>query len=71
MKRPRIANVQCSPVRFRPGDRVIVRVFQRLDKDATKRIRQSVQRWAGGDVEVLIVDCTLMEVSVEQSTKPL
>ncbi len=64
--RPRLADVQCSRMRFEPGDRVLVRVYERIEPDALKKLRRSVERWAGDGVEVLIVNGLEMEVEVER-----
>lgn len=68
-QRPRIADVQCNRLRFEPGDRVIVRVYQPLDRDALQKLRRGVERWAGSDVEVLIVNCCVFDVTVEHAPK--
>ncbi len=64
---PTIADVKCSRIVFRPGDRVIVRVYRRLEAEQAKRLKRSIQRWAGADVEILIYDATLMDVRVEKA----
>lgn len=65
--RPKIAEIQCYRVQFEPGDRILVRVHHRLDRDQKASLIRSVKKWAGTDVEVLIVDTTQMEISIEQS----
>jgi hypothetical protein len=62
---PKIADVQCRRIQFQPGDRVLVRVYTRLDNDHKKRLRRSIQKWAGCEVEVLIYNGMEMEISVE------
>jgi len=64
--RPKLADVQCSRMQFQPGDRLLVRVYRKLDKDQKAKLTRTVKRWAG-DVEVLVIDSTEMEISVEQS----
>lgn len=64
--RPRLADVQCSRIKFEPGDRVLVRVYDTLDADQQRRLRRTIQKWAGVEVEVLIVDGRRMEVEVEK-----
>jgi len=64
--RPRLADVRCTRLRFEPGDRGLVRVYRKLDGDARKRLRRTVQKWAGADVEVLIYDVTEMDITVEK-----
>jgi len=65
--RPRIADVQCSRLQFQPGDRILVRVHARLDKDQTRKLRKSITKWAGCEVEVLIYNAMEMDISVEQT----
>jgi len=52
--RPRIADVNCSRLHFDPGDRVLVRTTHRLEKESERKLRRSIQKWAGCEVEVLI-----------------
>jgi len=51
---PRIADVRCQRIVFQPGDRVLVRCNHRLEDEQARRLKKSIQRWAGTDVEVLI-----------------
>lgn len=62
---PRIANVQCSRFKFEPGDSVLVKTFYNLDKDGEARLRRIIQRWAGVEIRILIVDCTKMDVRID------
>lgn len=63
---PRIADVQCSRMQFQPGDRILVKVRQSIDKEAATKLRKTVEKWAGNHVEVLIVDLTLMDIEIER-----
>ena len=63
---PKIANVQCSRLVFEPGDRIIVRVCTDLDRDQNRKLLQSVQKWAGTDVEVLLVDVRKFDIEIEK-----
>ncbi len=63
--RPRIADVQCSRLVFQPGDRILVRVYHKIDKDQMRKLRKSVTKWAGCDVEVLIINALDMDIEVE------
>ena len=65
-KRPRIADVKCSRIRFEPGDRVIVHVYCEIAADQEKKLRKGIQKWAGADVEVLIYNALKMDVTVEK-----
>lgn len=62
-QRPRLADVQCSRMQFQPGDKVMVKVYDRLTKEEHRKTKKMVERWAGDGVEVLIVDTTRMEVT--------
>jgi len=64
---PKIANVQCSRLVFQPGDRIIVRVCTDLDRDQKRRLLQSVRKWAGTDVEVLLVDVRMFDIEIEKA----
>lgn len=64
-KTPRLADVQCSSMKFEPGARLLVRSRQPLDKEARKKLHRMVQKWAGDHVEVLVIDLTKMEISVD------
>ena len=62
---PRLADVQCSRLRFQPGDRVIVRVYRPISDEQTKKLRRTVERWAGDQVEVLVINALEMSIGVE------
>jgi len=64
---PRLADLQCKPLRFLPGDRVLVKVHHRLEKEQESKIRKTIEKWAGVPIEVLIYCDLDMEVSIEQS----
>ena len=63
---PHVADVQCSRLTFQPGDRVIVRVRTKLDQHQQKRLRKSVQKFAGCEVEVLIVNELEMDFEIQK-----
>ena len=60
---PQIADVQCSRLTFQPGDRIIVRVRVNLDNDQRRKLRKSVQKFAGCEVDELIIN--ELEIDVE------
>ena len=68
MARPTLADVQCSRLRFEPGDRILVRVYQDLNSVQKKRLQRMVEKWAGGVAEVLIIDARQVEIQVEKPT---
>ncbi len=64
-----LADVQCRRYKPQAGDRVLVRTYSRLDRDQKKKLRRTVQKWVGPDVEILIY-CTLdMEISIEKGAR--
>lgn len=64
--RARLADVQCSRFEFRPGDRVVVRVFREISKDQERRLKRTVSRWARIDEDcVLIINALEMSLHVE------
>lgn len=63
---PKVADVQCSRIKFEPGDRVIVRSHHRLSHEQAAKLRKSLQKWAGCEIEVLIVDLTQYDVEVDK-----
>jgi len=65
MTTPRIADVQCSRLRFEDGDKVLVRVYQKLSRQESNRLKNMIQKWAS-PAEVLVVDCTLFDVRVDK-----
>jgi len=64
--RPKLADVQCSRMEFKPGDRLLVKVYASLDRDQKQKLLRAVQKWAGRDVEVFIIDARMMEMQVER-----
>lgn len=66
---PRIAEVQCTRLRFEPGDRLLVKTYRRLDPDEQRRMRRSINKFAGCDVEVLFVDLTRFDIEVDKGVR--
>lgn len=63
---PRIADIRCSKIQFQPGDRVLVRLYNKLDIEQIKKLRRSINKWAGCEVEVLFYNSLAMEIEVER-----
>jgi len=63
---PQIADVQCSRLVFQPGDRIIVRMRVNIDREQYRKLRKSVQKFAGCEVEVLIINELEMEIEVNK-----
>lgn len=66
---PRLADVQCSRLRFEPGDRVLVRVRTQITNEQERKLKRSVARWAGIDEDRVMVINTL-EVSINVQPTP-
>jgi len=64
---PRLAEVRCSKIDFQPGDRILVQVYHRLDRDKHRRLEKMIREWAGEDVKILIVDRTQWELHIERT----
>lgn len=64
MTAPRLADVNCTRYKFDPGDRILVRTRGQADADQQKKIRASICKWAGCEVEVLIVNVLVMDLEV-------
>ena len=62
--RPNLAEVHCERLKFEAGDRILVNVYTNLDKDQKRRLRRAITKWAGEDVEILIVNRLEMEVTI-------
>lgn len=63
---PRIADVKCSRLQFQPGDRILVQSRHRLTKDELRKLRKSIQKWAGCEVEVLIYCPLDFDITIEK-----
>lgn len=59
-----LADVSCTPIRFQPGDRILVRCKYPLTAEQRRRVQRAVERWAGGQVEVLVIDLTKEEIEI-------
>lgn len=64
MTAPRLADVNCTRYKFDPGDRIVVRTRGQVTRDQEKKIRASICKWAGCEVEVLIVNVLVMDLEV-------
>lgn len=63
---PRIADVQCTRLQFQPGDRILVRSHHRMDEDQKRKLRRSIQKWAGCEVVILIINTMDFDLTVEK-----
>jgi len=69
--RPQLADIKCSRITFQPGDRILVRVYHKFDVAQQERLKKSITKWAGCEVEVLIYDATTMDISVDKQPSRL
>lgn len=67
--KPGIADVQCSRLTFQPGDRIMVRTHSRLDESQKRKLRKSIVKWAGCEVEVFVYSLLDMEIEVDQRSR--
>ena len=63
--KPRLADVQCSRLVFQPGDRVFVKTTHRLNREEKRKLRRTVEKFAGVAIEVLIYCILDLEITVE------
>jgi hypothetical protein len=68
---PRLADVHCTPLRFQPGDRILVRVLHPISPEDRKKLKRAVERWAGNCVEVFVYDTSSMEIEIEHAGERL
>ena len=52
---PRIADINCSKIKFDAGDRIIVRSFHRMDTEQIRKLKKSICKWAGVEVEIFVI----------------
>ena len=65
-KRPRLAEVHCTKIKFDPGDKIIVRTnnLDPLGIGEQKKLRRTIEKWAGCELEILIVQRCLMDIEI-------
>ena len=66
---PKLAEMHCSRIAFNSGDRILVKVFRQLSKEDIRRIRKSIEKWAGDGIPVFIMDARTMEISVDNANR--
>ena len=66
MPAPNIAEVNCTKIQFRDGDRVLVRVYRPLDQAQVTALVKSIRRWAGALVEILVVNAAAYDIEIQQ-----
>lgn len=69
--RPRIADVHCSPLRFQPGDRLLVRTTHHLDEEQKRKLARSIRKWADCEIEIFIYCIQDMEIKVDKKAMGL
>lgn len=67
---PRVENVVCSRVQFKPNDRVIVKVNSPITPEQENRIRRTFQKWSGMSADAILVVSTFgVQVELERDGK--
>jgi hypothetical protein len=64
--KPRLAEVQCTKIQFDPGDRLLVKVQHELNAEQRKQLTRTIQKWAGAEVEVLIINVNRMQLEIQK-----
>ena len=62
---PTIAEVSCVPLRFKPGDKILVKVWMDLTDQQRQRLKRTVESWSG--VEALIIDARVVELEIKKT----
>ncbi len=65
-RRARIAEVNCTKMHFDPGDRILVKLKQPIGVIEERKLRRTVEKWAGDGIEILIIDTTKMGIEFER-----
>ena len=66
MSSPKLVSIDCSRYAFQPGDKILIRAFGALDPTQKTQIRKTVEKWAGCELDILIIDTTQMEIEVSR-----
>lgn len=66
--KPKLADISCTRYQFTPGDCILVRIYRKIDKDEDRRIRKAIEKWAGCELRILIIDALEMDLTIEQNT---
>ena len=65
-QRPRIADVQCSKIHFDPGDKILIRTTHRLDHLEKEKLKKSISKWAGCELDIFIYCVLDMDMTIEK-----
>ena len=70
---PRLADVRCTKIKFDPGDKLIVRTnnIEPLDSQSIKKLKKTIEKWAGCDLDILIVQLRLMDIEIVKSNREI
>ena len=64
---PRVADVHCEKIHFEPGDRLVVSLRAPLEREHIERLRRSLTKWAGVDIEILFVPEYLYSIKIQKN----
>ena len=64
---PRVADVHCEKIHFEPGDRLVVSLRAPLEREHIVKLRKSLTKWAGVDIEILFVPEYLYSIKIEKN----
>ena len=65
--KPKLADVKCSRVPFKPGDCVLVRTSGGYSHEQLAKFKRAVEAWAGEGVRAIIIDTTKVSVEVVEN----
>lgn len=61
---PTLAEVSCVPLRFQPGDKILVKVWMDLNPEQYRKLKNTVEKWSG--VEAIIIDGRVVDIEVSK-----
>jgi len=59
---PRIAEIKCQRIQFQSGDRILVKTYHNLTIEQQRKLRKSISKWAGCEVEIFFVNVLQMDL---------
>jgi hypothetical protein len=61
---PEVANISVGRVPLQAGDKLLVKVHQDLTNTQRERLYRCVKKWAGTEVDILIIDSRTTDIEV-------
>lgn len=65
----KLAEVKCTPMRFEPGDRLLVKYDQGLTPQQLSKLYNTVKKWAGRGVEILMIPKGMADLELQKKLR--